>query len=81
MFILKLNSLVCYHYTYIIYIRTCELWCGENQGRISVYTIKQNVAINYEVLEHFNLTGFDTQVMSLSTSRGHNLVWSYVHPG
>lgn len=65
----------------MIYIRTCELWCGENQGRISVYTIKQNVAINYEVLEHFNLTGFDTQVMSLSTSRGHNLVWSYVHPG
>lgn len=62
-------------------IRTCELWCGEDQGRISVYTIKQNVAINYEVLKHFDYTGLETQVMSLSASRGHNLVWSYVHPG
>ncbi|XP_022171675.1 leucine-rich repeat serine/threonine-protein kinase 1 isoform X1 [Myzus persicae] len=61
--------------------KTCELWCGEDQGRISVYTIKQNVAINYEVLKHFDYTGLESQVMSLSASRGHNLVWSYVHPG
>lgn len=46
-----------------------------------MYTIKQNVAINYEVLEHFDYTSLDSQVMSLSTSHGHNLVWSYVHPG
>ncbi|XP_050423466.1 leucine-rich repeat serine/threonine-protein kinase 1 [Adelges cooleyi] len=61
--------------------KTCELWCGEDNGRISVYTIKQNVAINYEVLEHFNSTGLEAQVMSLNSSSDHNLVWSYVHPG
>lgn len=75
LYILYIVSILYY------WIRTCELWCGENQGRISVYTIKQNVAINYEVLQHFDNTGLDTQVMSLSASRGHNLVWSYVHPG
>lgn len=46
-----------------------------------MYTIKQNVAINYEVLEHFDCTGLESQVMALSTTYGHNLVWSYVHPG
>lgn len=46
-----------------------------------MYTIKQNVAINYEVLQHFDYTNLETQVISLSTSRGHDLVWSYVHPG
>lgn len=46
-----------------------------------MYSIRQNVAINYEVLEHFDCPGLKTQVMSLSTSRGHNFVWSYVHPG
>lgn len=46
-----------------------------------MYTIKQNVAINYEILTHLEYTGLETQVMSLSTSHGHNFVWSYVHPG
>lgn len=46
-----------------------------------MYTIKQNVAINFEVLEHFEYTGLETQVMSLSATRDHKLVWSYVHPG
>ncbi|XP_050524105.1 leucine-rich repeat serine/threonine-protein kinase 1 isoform X2 [Daktulosphaira vitifoliae] len=61
--------------------KNCELWCGENHGQISVYTIKQNVAINYEVLEHFKCKSLEVQVMSLSYSSNHSLVWSYVHPG
>ncbi|CAH2012003.1 unnamed protein product [Acanthoscelides obtectus] len=58
---------------------TCELWCGESDGQISVYIIKDHVVMGHDILNHYHPMIEKVDVMNL-ISLGTN-VWSYVRPG
>ncbi|XP_049820088.1 leucine-rich repeat serine/threonine-protein kinase 1 isoform X2 [Aethina tumida] len=57
----------------------CELWCGESNGQISIYTIKDQVVAGQEVLNHYQPVIEKVDVMNLVAV--DNCVYSYVHPG
>lgn len=57
----------------------CELWCGESQGQITIYTLKELNVVGQEILNHYQPVITDVNVMNLVSV--DNIVWSYVHPG
>ncbi|KAG5883328.1 hypothetical protein JTB14_032528 [Gonioctena quinquepunctata] len=58
---------------------SCELWCGESAGQISIYVIKDNVVTGIEILNHYQPIIDKVDVMNIiSVERS---VWSYVRPG
>lgn len=62
-----------------MYFSICELWCGESQGRVSIYTLKDHVVVGKEIVNHYQPVIENVDVMNL-ISEG-NTVWSYVYPG
>ncbi|KAJ8934094.1 hypothetical protein NQ318_004975 [Aromia moschata] len=58
---------------------TCELWCGESNGQISIYTIRDHVVASHEILNHYQPIIEKVDVMNLVSV--DNNVWSYVRPG
>nr|CAH7742533.1 unnamed protein product [Callosobruchus chinensis] len=58
---------------------TCELWCGESDGQISVYVIKDHVVIGHDILNHYQPIIEKVEVMNLISCGKY--VWSYVRPG
>lgn len=59
--------------------RLYELWCGESQGQISIYTLKDHAVVGREIINHYHPVIADVNVMNLVA--GDNTIWSYVHPG
>jgi hypothetical protein len=57
----------------------CELWCGESNGQISIYIIKDHVVAGHETMNHYQPVIEQVNVMNLIAAE-HN-VWSYVRPG
>ncbi|XP_045460940.1 leucine-rich repeat serine/threonine-protein kinase 1 [Harmonia axyridis] len=59
--------------------QTCEIWCGGDNGFISIYTIKDQVVAGHETINHFNPLVEEVNVMNLIAA--DRTVWSYVQPG
>ncbi|XP_056637900.1 leucine-rich repeat serine/threonine-protein kinase 1 isoform X1 [Diorhabda sublineata] len=57
----------------------CELWCGESDGQISIYTVKDHVVANHEVVNHYQPIIEKVDVMNIISVESN--VWSYVRPG
>ncbi|CAH0558750.1 unnamed protein product [Brassicogethes aeneus] len=57
----------------------CELWCGEKNGQISIFTIKDQVVAGKEVLNHYQPIIEKVDVMNMVAV--DNCVFTYVHPG
>lgn len=62
-----------------MYFSICELWCGESQGQITIYTLKELNVVGQELMNHYQPVITDVNVMNLVSV--DNTVWSYVHPG
>ncbi|CAB0014704.1 unnamed protein product [Nesidiocoris tenuis] len=63
--------------------KICELWCGESNGAISVYTLEDSIVANYENLNHYNPVIANVDVVKLVSSdeEHQKYVWTYVYPG
>ncbi|KAF6207492.1 hypothetical protein GE061_015938, partial [Apolygus lucorum] len=61
----------------------CELWCGEGNGAISVYTLEDTIVANYESLNHYNpvIANVDVEQLVSSDDEHQKYVWTYVYPG
>ncbi|XP_015840648.1 leucine-rich repeat serine/threonine-protein kinase 1 isoform X3 [Tribolium castaneum] len=57
----------------------CELWCGESNGQISIFIIKDHVVAGRETMNHYQPIIEQVNVMNLIAADNH--VWSYVRPG
>ncbi|KAF5301002.1 hypothetical protein FQR65_LT08985 [Abscondita terminalis] len=57
----------------------CELWCGQSQGQISIYSIKEHVVTNQETVNHFEPLIENLNVLNIISC--DNSVYSYVSPG
>ncbi|XP_076373717.1 leucine-rich repeat kinase isoform X2 [Tachypleus tridentatus] len=56
-----------------------ELWCGQTQASVTIFTLHNSIVTSQEVLNHFDpvLDPLDvTQLVANST-----YVWSYIYPG
>lgn len=74
------NSVItCMCYLNIEEEKVCELWCGQSEAQISIYTIKDQGVIAQENLNHYQPVIHNVQVKKL-VSDG-TAVWSYIHPG
>uniref|UniRef100_T1HIN4 non-specific serine/threonine protein kinase n=1 Tax=Rhodnius prolixus TaxID=13249 RepID=T1HIN4_RHOPR len=60
-----------------------ELWCGEGNGAISVYTMEDNIVTNYETLNHYNpmIANVDVVQLVSATDDQQKYIWTYVYPG
>ncbi len=74
----------------VIYIvcRVCELWCGESNGNISIFTMNENSVVAHDVINHFETPMPNVEVMQMISSHSpvqydtrHPAVWSYIYPG
>ncbi|XP_034249520.1 leucine-rich repeat serine/threonine-protein kinase 1 isoform X2 [Thrips palmi] len=63
----------------------CELWCGEDHGNVSVYTIHDNVVTGHDVLQHPDQDQDNAEVRHLvsaaeSSPSSAPSVWSCAYP-
>jgi hypothetical protein len=68
--------------------RICELWCGESNGSISIFTICENIVTSHEIVNHYEPVIENINVLNLVSAHsplyheGDDLtVCSYVYPG
>jgi len=68
--------------------RVCELWCGETNGSISIFTICENIVTSHEIVNHYEPMIDNINVLNLVSTHcplyheGDDLtVCSYVYPG
>ncbi|KAJ9598231.1 hypothetical protein L9F63_011052, partial [Diploptera punctata] len=66
----------------------CELWCGESNGNISIFTIRENVVTGHEIVNHYEPMIENINVLNLVSTHcplyheGDDVtVCSYVYPG
>ncbi|RZF41154.1 hypothetical protein LSTR_LSTR013926 [Laodelphax striatellus] len=65
----------------------CQLWCGESDGALSVYTMHENIVTGHKVLNHYEPIIANVHVHQIVSSHspimyeGPAAVWTYVHPG
>ncbi|XP_031347203.1 leucine-rich repeat serine/threonine-protein kinase 1-like isoform X2 [Photinus pyralis] len=57
----------------------CELWCGQSHGQISIYSIKDHIVTNHEIINHFQSVIESANVLNLIANE--NSIYSYVSPG
>lgn len=78
----------CFLHSFVVKIiellsdsRTCEIWCGETDGAINVFSLKDSVVSGHYPLSHFTTTipvkGHNVSHLYSS----ENFVYSYVAPG
>lgn len=73
------KQLICNFLVDYFSFSSYELWCGESDGQISVYVIKDHTVVDHEILNHYQPIIEKVDVLNL-ISVGDN-VWSYVRPG
>jgi hypothetical protein len=86
--ILVMHFDVCI-YIYIFCLRrTCELWCGQSNGSISIFTIHENVVTSQDIVNHYEPMIENINVLNLVSTHcplyheGDDItVCSYVYPG
>lgn len=68
--------------------RVCELWCGQSNGSISIFTICENIVTSHEIVNHYEPVIDNINVMNIVSTHcplyheGDDLtVCSYVYPG
>ncbi|XP_049858112.1 leucine-rich repeat serine/threonine-protein kinase 1 isoform X1 [Schistocerca gregaria] len=66
----------------------CELWCGESQGSISIYTIRDNIVMAHKIINHYEPVIENVNVLNLISTHvpiyydnEEVVVCSYVYPG
>ncbi|XP_065214793.1 leucine-rich repeat serine/threonine-protein kinase 1 isoform X2 [Planococcus citri] len=66
----------------------CELWCGESNGTISIFTMHENSVVGHDIINHFETPLPNVEVLQLVSSHSpilyhsrHPAVWSYIYPG
>lgn len=68
-------------YIFLFYFRACELWCGETDGAINVFTLYDSVVSGHHPLSHFS-NSFPQKGKSVTLLyASDNYVYSYVSPG
>ncbi|XP_071051470.1 leucine-rich repeat serine/threonine-protein kinase 1 isoform X2 [Onthophagus taurus] len=73
------SVITCMCYLYEEQERLCELWCGQSEGQISIYSIKDHGVVSQEIVNHYQPIIETVQVKKLVSDSLN--VWSYVHPG
>lgn len=70
------------------FCRICELWCGESNGSISIFTIRENIVTSHEIVNHYEPMIENINVLNLVSThcplyhKGDDVtVCSYVYPG
>ncbi|KAI5703280.1 hypothetical protein M8J75_009878 [Diaphorina citri] len=59
-----------------------ELWCGESDGNISIYTMSEHSVTSHDTVNHFYPVISNVDVSFLVSSPSTSAwVWSYVYPG
>lgn len=78
---MQLYKYYFYHFKAFIFafFRICELWCGQSDGQISIYSLRDQVVVNQEFVNHFDPPMENLNVLNL-VAYG-NTVWSYISPG
>ncbi|XP_069680319.1 leucine-rich repeat serine/threonine-protein kinase 1 isoform X2 [Periplaneta americana] len=68
--------------------RVCELWCGESNGNISIFTIRENIVTGHEIVNHYEPMIENINVLNLVSTHcplyhesEEVTVCSYVYPG
>ncbi|XP_075215251.1 leucine-rich repeat kinase [Lycorma delicatula] len=67
--------------------KECQLWCGESNGALSVYTMRENIVTGHDVLNHYEPIIVNVDVLQIISSHspvkydGPASVWTYVYPG
>lgn len=85
----KIFGLCDYVFNLIIFTSSkCELWCGENNGNISIFTMNENSVVGHDVINHFESPLPNVEVLQMISSHSphyyesrHAAVWSYIYPG
>lgn len=61
---------------------SCELWCGQTQGKISIYSATDSVVTSQEIVYHYDPIVDNLDVYQLVGGFCEKpIVWSYVYPG
>ena len=55
-----------------------EVWCGQSQGAIAIFSLKESIVTNQDIVNHPLDVGEVMQVKSTETSEH---VFSYLYPG
>lgn len=64
------------------YISRCELWCGQTQGKISIYSAVNAAITKQEIVYHYDPIVDNLDVYQLVGGFCEKpIVWSYVYPG
>ncbi|CAL1275195.1 unnamed protein product [Larinioides sclopetarius] len=62
--------------------KKCELWCGQTQGKISIYSTVDSTVTNQEIVYHYDPIVDNLDVYQLVGGFCDKpIVWSYVYPG
>ncbi|GFS86526.1 hypothetical protein NPIL_84741 [Nephila pilipes] len=62
--------------------KRCELWCGQTQGKISIYSTEDSAVTNQEIVYHYDPVVDNLDVYQLVGGFCDKpIVWSYVYPG
>lgn len=77
----ELGSATLLHDMIALYVNnnTVQLWCGEGNGAMSIYTIEDNIVTNYETVNHYNPVIANVDVVQLVADNQY--IWTYVYPG
>lgn len=72
----------------VFFHSVCELWCGESNGSISIFTMHENSVVGHDIINHFEAPLPNVEVLQLVSSHSpiqyhsrHPAVWSYIYPG
>ncbi|GBM70812.1 hypothetical protein AVEN_82882-1, partial [Araneus ventricosus] len=69
-------------FIYVFWLSLCELWCGQTQGKISIYSTVDSTVTNQEIVYHYDPIVDNLDVYQLVGGFCDKpIVWSYVYPG
>ena len=66
-----------FYYSY----REFEIWAGERAGQMTIFTIKNNIVVQQEAINHYEMTLEGVQVLIVKSHPSQEVLFSYVYPG
>ncbi|CAG0890372.1 unnamed protein product [Darwinula stevensoni] len=60
---------------------SCELWCGQSEGLLSVFTLRGGMVTAQDVAVHSDPLIDKLDVLQVTTWKEADYVWTYVYPG
>lgn len=59
-----------------------EIWTGEKAGQMTIFTIKNNIVVGQETINHYEAIQIDgVQVFIVKVHINNEMLFSYVYPG